>query len=605
MRILRSLSNRIFLATALMAILSIGLAILIVNVAVTRQAEEELARGLESAAAQVEQNRDLLVEQLALQARLIADLPKLKAAVEVNHAPTLAPIAEDYQRQTGTDLFVVTNATGDILARTGTQHAVGESVRTLSPIKSALAGHATISFWPGASGGSQVVTVPIWIDESRPELLGTLSVGFNIDKALAMSLKELIDSEVAFVVGGVVHASTMTPHDTVALSSIGRVPEGRAVRIHGEDYVALTRTLSMDGEWSTALDPSMAATAAPVALILRSRTARLAFLPSLQAALVGTGLLAVLVATLLSYAVAHTVTRPVAAIIAAMREMTATGDLTTRISLPDQGRWADDDTRTLAGTLNTMTDSITQFQRDAAQRERLSSLGRLSTVIAHEIRNPLMIIKVAVRNLARHKRQPSALTPSVTTIAQDINEEVDRLNHIVGEVLDFARPITFELGPVSLNTLCAAAVDAVCSEPRAGVIETRLDPAADQVVTDRERLRLTLVNVLTNASHAVEVDREDSAQPEAHAPAVELETHALAEARVAIVVRDRGKGIATDDLPRVFDPYFTTKRTGTGLGLAIVRNVVEGLGGTMTLSSRVGKGTEMRIELPRNLDAVS
>ena len=605
MRIFRSLSNRIFLATAAMTILSIGLAILVVNVAVTRQAEEELARGLESAAAQVERNRDILVEQLALQARLIADLPKLKAAVGVNHAPTLAPIAEDYQRQIGADLFVVTNETGSILARTGTEHAVGESVGILSPVKSALAGHATISFWPGPGGGAQVVTVPIWINESRPELLGTLSVGFNIDNALARRLKELTDSEIAFVVGGVVHASTLPPQHTVALNAIGQVPTGRAVSIHGENYVALTRTLSMGGEWAAALDPSMAATAAPVVLILRSRTAQLAFLPSLQAALVGTGLLAVLIATLLSYAVAHTVTRPVAAIIATMREMTATGDLTTRISLSDEGRWADDDTRTLAGTLNTMTDSMTQFQRDAAQRERLSSLGRLSTVIAHEIRNPLMILKVAVRNLGRHKGEPSDVTPTVTEIAQDSNEEVDRLNHIVGEVLDFARPIAFSLAPVRLNTLCAAAVDAVCSEPQAGTIESRLDPAADHVVTDRERLRLTLVNVLTNATHAVEVDRGTSTRPDADRPAIELETHALSDARVAIVVRDRGRGITQDDLARVFDPYFTTKRTGTGLGLAIVKNVVEGLGGTITLSSRVGQGTEMRIELPRNLDARS
>jgi signal transduction histidine kinase len=68
--------------------------------------------------------------------------------------------------------------------------------------------------------------------------------------------------------------------------------------------------------------------------------------------------------------------------------------------------------------------------------------------------------------------------------------------------------------------------------------------------------------------------------------------------RVSILIRDSGPGIAPEDLPRVFDPYFTTRRTGTGLGLAISRNIVEGLGGTIAVSSQVGRGTEVRIELP-------
>ena len=99
MTISGSLSNRIFLATALMAILSIALAGIVVNGAVTRQAEEELQRGLVASAAVLEQYRDLLFEQFAREASLIADLSKLKAAVGVDHAPTVRPIAEDYQRQ--------------------------------------------------------------------------------------------------------------------------------------------------------------------------------------------------------------------------------------------------------------------------------------------------------------------------------------------------------------------------------------------------------------------------------------------------------------------------------------------------------------------------
>jgi signal transduction histidine kinase len=77
-----------------------------------------------------------------------------------------------------------------------------------------------------------------------------------------------------------------------------------------------------------------------------------------------------------------------------------------------------------------------------------------------------------------------------------------------------------------------------------------------------------------------------------------VRTEALPDGRVAIEVRDHGVGIEARDLPHVFDPYFTTKRTGTGLGLAIARNVVDALGGTLTVDSRRGEGTRLRLELP-------
>ena len=109
-------------------------------------------------------------------------------------------------------------------------------------------------------------------------------------------------------------------------------------------------------------------------------------------------------------------TRPLGAITATMREMAATGDLTRRIAPPAGARWEDEDARLLATTFNAMTDSIARFQREAAQRERLSSLGRLSTVVAHEIRNPLMIIKTALRTLrGAERRRPRSCAPRSPT----------------------------------------------------------------------------------------------------------------------------------------------------------------------------------------------
>jgi signal transduction histidine kinase len=269
--------------------------------------------------------------------------------------------------------------------------------------------------------------------------------------------------------------------------------------------------------------------------------------------------------------------------------MAATGDLTRRITLPSGARWEDEDARLLATTFNAMTDSIARFQREAGQRERLSSLGRLSTVVAHEIRNPLMIIKTALRGLRQDHVPPAQLRAAV----DDIDEEITRLNHIVSEVLDFAKPIRFELAPVDLNGLCADAARAATPGPeRAAAV--RLDLARDlpPIVTDGERLRLALVNVLANAQQAV------AAQGVPAPPPTRLITMRAPHDRVAIEVRDHGPGIEAEDLGRIFDPFFTTRRTGTGLGLAITRNIIEGLGGSITVQSERARGTQVRIELP-------
>jgi len=293
----------------------------------------------------------------------------------------------------------------------------------------------------------------------------------------------------------------------------------------------------------------------------------------------------VLLATVLSYLVARTMTRPLAAVTSAMRDVAATGDLTRKVTVRSRA-WDDEDARVLASSFNTLTDSIARFQREAAHRDRLSSLGRLSAVIAHEIRNPLMIIRASLTSLwddsvpATERREALA----------DIDEETKRLNRIVTEVLDFSKPIRFDRSETQVNDVCRASSAAAWAGSNAPPIELDLDPAIPPVVTDAERLRTALVNILSNARHAV----EETAAP---APAVVLTTRRHDD-RIAVTVRDRGPGIAAEDLAHIFDPFFTTRRTGTGLGLPIAKNIIDGLGGSLSIDSRPDTGTEIRIELP-------
>jgi len=281
-----------------------------------------------------------------------------------------------------------------------------------------------------------------------------------------------------------------------------------------------------------------------------------------------------------------------------MKEIAATGDLTRRIDwLP--GRWVDEDARLLARTFNALTESVAASQREASERERLSALGRLSTVIAHEVRNPLMIIRASLRPLSR----ASVTAAEIREAVGDIDEEVRRLDRVVNDVLDFARPPRFELALADVNRVAAAAAAAAAGGTGRPAPHLALDPSLAFMVTDAERLRLVLVNLLVNARHAVEARRAREEAVPTLAHDVELTTATLAGGGVAITVRDRGVGIAAADLPRVFDAYFTTNSAGTGLGLAIARSVIEGLGGTIGIRSEPGAGTEVRIELKPHTQA--
>src|SRR5262249_41139955 len=309
-------------------------------------------------------------------------------------------------------------------------------------IRDALDGRDSLSLLPQPNGILQLVTVPISIYVHRPEILGTLSVGFLLDDALLKEMKRITGSDLAFGMDGQILASTLPRDLHGLLADQLRKPRSR-VRLEDEEYEALSRPLGAATGHETA-------TSGPVALILRSRTEQLQSLEAIHTGLAATAILAVLLGLGLSFAVASTIARPLAAITGVMREVAATGDLTRKIALRQANRWDDEDARLLGTTFNTLTDSIARFQREMSQKERLTALGRLSTVIAHEVRNPLMIIKASLHAL----RQKDVAELAVRDAVKDIDEEVARLNRIVNDVLDFARPIHYELSPVDLNALC-------------------------------------------------------------------------------------------------------------------------------------------------------
>ena len=237
----------------------------------------------------------------------------------------------------------------------------------------------------------------------RPRSSGTLSVGFVLDDALAAQFKDA-DRQRHRVRAGRPDARPR-PCPSAARAASARLLRSRrassTVTLDGDEYVALRRPLLPPA--ATVGGARRRRADVPVALILRSRTERLRFLRTLRTALAGTR------------------RRRRAAGHAPQLRRGAHGHAPARGHhrrhardgghgrphaqgrAPAAGSWDDEDARLLAATFNTLTDSIARFQREAAQRERLSALGRLSTVVAHEVRNPLMIIKASLRTLRRDR----------------------------------------------------------------------------------------------------------------------------------------------------------------------------------------------------------
>jgi signal transduction histidine kinase len=213
-----------------------------------------------------------------------------------------------------------------------------------------------------------------------------------------------------------------------------------------------------------------------------------------------------------------------------------------------------------------------------------------------------MIIKASLRTLRRESGDAEAAARAVA----DIEGEAVRLNRLVNEVLDYARPLTFTRDRVDLDRLLADAVQATRAGqpgPEIHLSTTRVG----EVLTDGDRLRQALLNVLSNAREActTRLGADDGEAPAAGRaarpgePMVEVQAGPAGAGEVEILVRDRGTGIASEDLGRIFEPFFTTKQTGSGIGLAITRNIIEGLGGAISIESAAGRGTIVRLTLPR------
>ncbi len=232
---------------------------------------------------------------------------------------------------------------------------------------------------------------------------------------------------------------------------------------------------------------------------------------------------------------------------------------------------------------------LRQTEKDALRAEQLAWVGQMAAGIAHEIRNPLMSIKLLVQASAE-RHVGTGFRPRDFQV---LEEEIVRLEQIVSGFLDFSRPPRLQLRPVDVKELAERVVDGVRARAELQAVSVLVEPTTGPTVAsaDPNQLRQVLFNLLYNALDA---------QPQGGLIRIRVNLDAVAESKPELVVsvEDAGPGLPAELGERVFEPFVSTKETGLGLGLSICRRIAETHGGSLTAVSAINRGSVFTLRLP-------
>lgn len=260
--------------------------------------------------------------------------------------------------------------------------------------------------------------------------------------------------------------------------------------------------------------------------------------------------------------------------------------------------------QTLSETLAESNRQLQHAQAEARRTERLAALGQLSAGLAHEIRNPLGIIKGAAEML---NQKFAASQPAASELSGYISAEVNRLNALVSRFLDFARPSRLELKPVDIRQVMDRALEVAHHRYPESRVSVERQFAADvpSVLADVQMCELVFTNLVLNAYEAMFPENNTQNAAPAGVPKQKITVSVARDSEngasgVVTVIQDSGPGVPEELREQIFNPFVSSKKTGVGLGLSIVAKIVDDHRGTIQLVSRPGEGARFRVFLPEN-----
>ncbi|UCE07035.1 MAG: HAMP domain-containing protein, partial [bacterium] len=290
----------------------------------------------------------------------------------------------------------------------------------------------------------------------------------------------------------------------------------------------------------------------------------------------------IIISLMVSYRISKKITQPIEQLTTATYEI-GKGNLSYRVDLSGQDEFA-----LLTASFNRMVKELSENQKKIIELEKMATWQQLARRLAHEIKNPLTPIQLMAQQMRdSYRGDDPSFQKTLTKCHEIIDEEVESLKKLVREFSDFARLPEFQIEQQSLNPLINTIKELYQQN------NLRVELAEHEVVFkfDHEYLKRSLINLVENAIAA------SSDESPILLKVDDKENH------IEIVVADQGEGIAPEHHEKIFEPYFSTKRTGVGLGLPIVKKIIEEHQGKINVISTKGKGTTVKITLPKLKDA--
>ena len=509
---------------------------------------------------------------LTRSAQLLADLPDLRALMTTNHAITIQDGSRDLWTLAGSDLLVLADRTGKIVAL----HSKVEDFRRQS------AQEATVNslgkeqhWWFDGKHLFQVSIQPIYagtVADNR--VLGYLVVGYEIDDGVARELSQVAASQVAFMYGNALVRSTLSPLQEAELCEqvesglVDSRVQPKEIQLGQERFLATLVDLA----------PGVAP---PVQLsVLKSLDQATAFLGRLNRLLLSLGLVAIVVGSAMVFLFSHTLTKPLGSLVSGVRAL-GKGDYEYPVAIHGS-----DEVAEVTAAFLRMRSSLQETQRKLLEAERLATIGRMASSISHDLRHSLATVMANAEFMSESNRSKAEREE----LYHEVLVAVDQMTDLIDSLLEFSRTRE-SLRPTygDLEDVIERSIQSVQARPEfhSVRISTQTDGPTDGWF-DSRKLERVFQNLLINACEAV--------MPRAGEVRITLHT---TQQRVEIRVSDNGHGIPELVRDRLFEPFVSHgKENGTGLGLTVVQKIVQDHGGDVTVESTSSQGTVFLVVLP-------
>lgn len=548
--------------------------LLVVRSTVQRQVRLGIQRDLEnsvSAFHNLQKQRENMLERSAA---LLADLPNVRALMTTRDPATIQDASRDLWQLAGSDLLLLADSTGKVMAQQGTPPEVN-LIDAQAFLSSVVSQEATRHWWSVEGHLYEVFLQDIYFGPaSRHQILGYLVVGYEIDDRVARDLSRVAASEVAFRYGDRIIRSTLQPAQESELlrvpprTSAGGPPQGDQIRLGDERFLATSVELPNNG--SAALN----------LWVMKSFDQATSFLSSLNELLVALGLTAVLAVSLLVSLISRTFTRPLEDLVAGVRALEQ-GDF--KYPLAARG---EDEVAEVTATFDRMRINLQKTQKELLDAERLATIGRMASSISHDLRHSL----AAVMANAEFLCESNLSAAQRDDLYAEIRFAVNQMTDLIESLLEFSR--TRESLRPSFGDVRSAvdrAVQGARAHPEFQRIRIRiLEDGSTEGWFDFKKLERALLNLLLNACEVAPV----------HLGEISIRLKRTGE-NLEIRIDDNGPGIPDAVRDQLFQPFVSHgKENGTGMGLTVVQKIMQDHGGDVAVEQTSASGTTFLVTLP-------